>query len=461
MTIATGAAATAVRSAREAFASGRTRSVSWRRMQLDAFIRMITDHIAEWEDALAADLGKSADEAHLTEIGILLAEARLARARVGWWAAPRPVAVGAALQPAAAWVRPQPLGTALIIAPWNYPMQLQLAPLIGALAAGCTAVLKPSELAPATADVIARLVPRHLDGVRVVTGGVDASQALLAEQFDVIFYTGGERVGKIVAHAAAENLTPTVLELGGTCPVWVDASADLEVAARRIVWAKLMNAGQTCVAPNHVWVDRRVSARFVEAAAREITAQAGLARDSADFGRIVSETHAQRLAGLLSDGQVVTGGDVEVDARFVAPTILTGVAQDAASVTEEIFGPILPVLEADGVSEFIEAQRARPRPLALYAFAQNRRVLDRIERETVSGGYGRNVAVAHLQVTGLPFGGVGASGYGAYHGKRSFDAFTHAKAVLAKPAHPDTLRVIIPPVTPTRRTIIRRLLTRS
>lgn len=452
-----------VHAARRAFDSRRTRSVRWRRAQLDALIRMIGENEAEWERALAADLGKSADETHLTELGIVLAEARRARRSLGRWSRPRPVAVPWEVLPAAAWVRPEPYGTALVIAPWNYPVQLLLAPIIGALAAGCAVVAKPSELAPETAELAARLAPRYLDreAVRLVTGGADVAGALLDEPFDIIFYTGGERVGRIVAEKAARHLTPTILELGGACPVWVDRTADIRAAARRLAWAKFLNAGQTCVAPNHIFVDAPVRDAFVRELQFAIRAQLGEDPSaSPDYGRIVNGGHVERIRPLLADGEVLTGGEVSTAERYIAPTVLDRVSADAPSVREEIFGPVLPIVTVDGLDRFLDIQRDRPKPLAAYGFARSKRVLDRIERTTSSGAFGRNVAVVHLQVPGLPFGGVGTSGYGAYHGKRSFDAFTHDKAVLAKPTFPDTLRLIIPPLSGWRRALIRRLIAR-
>lgn len=453
-----------VRAARRAFASGRTRDLEWRRAQLGGISRMLEAHTPDWERALKADLGKPTDEAHLTEIGIVLSEVRRARARLRRWATPRRVPVPWELQPASARVRPEPLGTALIIAPWNYPVQLLLAPLVGALAAGCTAVLKPSEIAPATAALIERLAPWYLDtkAVRVVTGGPETATELLEEQYDIIFYTGGERVARIVAAAAARNLTPTVLELGGACPVWVDRSADLRTAARRIAWGKFLGAGQTCVAPNHVFVDRAVHGEFVQEVQAAIREQLGDdPRVSPDYGRIIHKAHLERLVGYLSDGVTALGGAHDAEARYLAPTVLDHVDAEAPSVAEEIFGPILPIVPLDGVDTFVALQRDRPKPLALYAFAGERGVLDRIERETTSGAFGRNVAVAHLQVPGLPFGGVGSSGHGAYHGKRGFDAFSHDKAILSKPTFPDTLQLVTPPITATKRALIRGLITRS
>ncbi|MFC7430700.1 MULTISPECIES: aldehyde dehydrogenase family protein [unclassified Agrococcus] len=447
---------------RAAVTSGRTRSVAWRRAQLDGIVRMLTQNLSLWERALHADLGKSANETHVSEVALVLDEARHARASVARWMRRRPVVAPLALQPAAAFVRPEPLGVALVIAPWNYPLQLQLAPVVGALAAGDAVVMKPSELAPATAELLARLVPAYLDerAVRVVTGDADVASALLEQRWDHIFYTGGERVARIVAHAAAEHLTPTVLELGGACPVWVDRSADLAVAARRIVWAKLLNAGQTCIAPNHVLVDAPVRDALVAELRSALAEQHPDPRTSPDYGRMVSQAHLDRVAERLGDGTAIVGGQVDRDARYLAPTLLGDVAPDAPAVTEETFGPILPIVPLDGVDAFLALQRDRPKPLALYAFAGDRRVLDRLERETTSGAFGRNVAVAHVMVRGLPFGGVGSSGHGAYHGRRTFDLFSHEKAVLAKPTRPETMSLVFPPITAGKRAVVRRLLLR-
>lgn len=356
-----------------------------------------------------------------------------------------------------------------MLAPWNYPLQLQLAPVVGALAAGCAVVMKPSEQAPATAALLAQLVPEYLDrdAVHVVSGGAEVAERLLTERFDHIFYTGGERVGRLVALAAAKHLTPLVLELGGACPAWVDASADIAVTARRLVWAKFLNAGQTCVAPNHVFVARTVHDELVDAVAAEIRRQFGDdPRRSRDFARLVSEAHFDRVAEHLDlettgAGTLAVGGESDRGDRYIAPTVFSNVPTSARGLTEEIFGPILPIAPLDTVDEFIAVQRARPTPLAIYGFAARAAPLDLIERQTSSGAFGRNIAVAQLQVGGLPFGGVGASGYGAYRGRRSFEAFSHAKAVLAKPTRPDTLRIAIPPFSPRRSALIRRLITRS
>lgn len=445
---------------REAVLDGTTRPRAWREAQLDGVARMLLQNVSLWERALADDLGKSALEAHLTEIGYTAAEARRAKRSLRRWMAPTPVAAPLALQPAVARTVAEPLGVALIIAPWNYPLQLALAPLIGALAAGDAAVVKPSEVAPATSRLLAQLIPAYLDerAVRVVEGDAAATTTLLAERWDLIFYTGNGRVARIVAEAAAKHLTPTILELGGKSPVYVHRSADIPAAARRIAWGKWLNAGQTCVAPDHVLVDREVAGQLVEELRVATAEQLGEARDSDDFGRIVTARHAERLRDLLPGGTAVTGGDVDVRARYVAPTILVDVDESSDLMQEEIFGPLLPVLPIDGVDAFVRRMRGLEKPLALYVFARDGEAIRRVERETTSGGLGINVTVAHVGSAALPFGGVGESGSGAYHGRHSFEAFSHRKAVLSKPTALDTLRLVYPPIPAGRRDLIRRIL---
>ncbi|MCR8670318.1 aldehyde dehydrogenase family protein [Agrococcus sp. HG114] len=445
---------------REAVTTGVTRPRLYRAQQLDGLIAMLLQHTSRWEAALAADLGKSEIEAHLTEIGLVVSEARAAKRSLRRWMAATPLATPLALQPAFAKTLPEPLGAALIIAPWNYPLQLALAPLVGAIAAGCAAVVKPSELAPTTSALLAELAPQHLDprSVRVVEGGVDETTALLEQRWDLIFYTGGARVARVVAAAAAKHLTPTVLELGGKSPAYVHRSADIPAAARRIAWGKWLNAGQTCVAPDHIRVDREVADELVEELRRATAEQLGDPRTSPDFARIVNGRHLERLRGLLASGTAVVGGDVDEADRFVAPTILTDVDDASAVMQEEIFGPILPVLPVDGVDGFIETMRDAEKPLALYVFARDRDAVRRVERETSSGALGINIAVAHAGAAALPFGGVGESGSGAYHGKHSFDAFSHRKAVLSKPTGLDTLRMIYPPFSGRRGRLAKRLL---
>lgn len=445
---------------REAVAASLTRPRAYREQQLDALRRMLAQHVSAWESALRDDLGKSAIEAHLSEIGFTIGEARHARRSLRRWMAATPVPVPVALQPASARIVPEPLGATLVIAPWNYPLQLALGPVIGAIAAGNAVVIKPSELAPATSRLLATLVPQYLDprSVRVVEGGVPETTALLEQRWDLIFYTGNGRVARIVAAAAAKHLTPTVLELGGKSPVYVHRSADIPAAARRIAWSKWLNAGQTCVAPDHIRVDREVEAELVEELRRATAEQLGDARTSPDYARIISAAHAERLQGMLADGTVVTGGEVDAEARYVAPTILTDVDESGAAMQEEIFGPILPVLPVDGVDGFLETMRGADKPLALYVFARDADVVRRVERETSSGAVGVNVALAQYGARTIPFGGVGESGSGAYHGRHSFEAFSHRKPVFSKPTAVDTLRMVYPPFTPWRERLTRRLM---
>jgi aldehyde dehydrogenase (NAD+) len=349
---------------------------------------------------------------------------------------------------------------ALVIAPWNYPVQLLLAPAAAALAAGNSVVLKPSEVSAHTADALAELVPRYLDErvVALVTGGVDETTALLAERFDHIFYTGNGRVGRIVMAAAAQHLTPVTLELGGKSPAIVAADANVEVAARRIAWAKFLNAGQTCVAPDYVLVDRAVEGRLLAGLRGALSRFYGPdPRLSDDYGRIVNEAHFARLTGLLDAGgyaEVVVGGDRDRATRYLAPTVLSGVDPGAPVMGEEIFGPILPVLPVDDVDEAIAFVNDRDKPLALYAFG-GRAATDRVLERTSAGSVCLNHAVLQVAVPELPFGGVGASGMGAYHGSAGFERFSHLKPVLTKPIRPDP-PALYPPYTRLKRWFIRR-----
>ncbi|MGA1837384.1 aldehyde dehydrogenase family protein [Herbiconiux sp. 11R-BC] len=446
---------------RASFGRGVTRSLRWRTEQLKALRRMLVERSADFEDALFLDLGKNPAESQLTEINILLSEIDHTLAHLRSWLRPRRVGVPLAIAPATASTMLEPLGVVLVIAPWNYPVQLLLAPVIGALAAGNAVVMKPSELAPATSALIAELVPDYLDprAVTVVEGGVEVTTELLAERFDHIFYTGNGTVGRIVMAAAAKHLTPVTLELGGKSPVYVDDTVDLAVAARRIAWGKFMNAGQTCVAPDYLLATAEVQSALapllVEAIAELYD---GDPRTSASYGRIVNEKQYTRLTGLLAGEKVLTGGRVDERARYIAPTVLVDVARDAPVMQQEIFGPILPFVTVEDLDDAIGFITAGEKPLALYAFTNSRETARRILTETSSGAVGFGVPVAHLTVTGLPFGGVGESGMGNYHGRRSIETFSHEKAVLTKRLSPDTLKLVYPPFTEKKDGFIRGLL---
>ncbi|WP_374110160.1 aldehyde dehydrogenase family protein [Okibacterium sp. HSC-33S16] len=449
---------------RRTFARGTTKPLAWRLRQLRALKQMLVERGPELEDALAADLAKNATEAQLSEIGPVIGEIDHALRHLRSWVRTRRVAVPLTLAPAFGRVVREPLGVVLVIGPWNYPVQLTVTPLAGALAAGNAVVVKPSELAPATSALLARLIPQYLDrsAVRVIEGGVEETTELLRERFDHIFYTGNGAVGRIVARAAAEHLTPVTLELGGKSPVFIDDSADLAVAARRIVYAKSLNAGQTCVAPDYLLATPRTAAALLPHLKDAIAEFYGpTPQDSADFGRIVNARHFDRLTGLIADRKVSLGGGFDAETRYLEPTVIDGVDVDDPLMAEEIFGPILPIVHVSGVSDAIDIITARDKPLALYVFTARRSVERRFLRETSSGAVGINVPAAHLLVPRLPFGGVGPSGSGRYHGSYSIDTFSHTKAVLSKPLNPDTLRLIYPPFTELRDLLVRFVVART
>jgi len=447
---------------RTTFDSGATKPLAWRVAQLRALRRLLTERAAELEDALLADLAKNPTESQIAEIGFVVGEIDHMLRNLRRWLRPKRVSVPGALLPGKASTMLEPVGVVLVIAPWNYPVQLLLAPLVGALAAGNAVALKPSELAPATSAAMARLVPQYLDtrAVAVVEGAVPETTELLAQRWDHIFFTGNGRVGRIVAAAAVQHLTPVTLELGGKSPVYVDDSVDILAAARRIAWGKFMNAGQTCVAPDYVLATSSVAARLADAlrvAIRELYGDDPA--QSPDYGRIVDDRQFTRLTGLLDGaGTTAVGGVQDAAGRYLAPTVLTDVPRDAAVMAEEIFGPILPIVPVTGLDDAIRFIRAGDKPLALYAFTERAAVRRRILTETSSGAVGFGVPAAHLAVGGLPFGGVGESGVGAYHGERSLRVFSHEKAVLSKPLAPDTMKLIYPPYTEGKDRFARGLL---
>jgi aldehyde dehydrogenase (NAD+) len=349
----------------------------------------------------------------------------------------------------------------LVIAPWNYPFQLAIAPAIAAVAAGNTVLLKPSEVAPHTSALIARWLPRYVDAscIRVIEGGVSETTKILEQRFDHIFYTGNGVVGRIVMTAAAKHLTPVTLELGGKSPCIVDRTADLDVAARRIVWGKFYNAGQTCVAPDHVLVEESVHDALLNRMVATLRSFYGDdPQASADYGRIINGRHHARLLRLLEQsGTVVCGAEHDASDRYIAPTILKDVPLESAVMGEEIFGPILPVLSVPNVDAAIRIINDRPKPLALYIFSSDERTQQRVIERTSSGGMAINHVWLHLAVPGLPFGGVGESGMGAYHGRHGFETFSHRRGVLKKPTMVDP-DLLYPPYTATKSKWIKRLL---
>ena len=457
---APGAIPTIVEGLRRGFRAGRTRRRSFRLKQLDQLLLMLSERKHELLAALEADLGKSAFEGWLAEVALMEKEIAHTKKHLRSWMRPERVKTPLALQPGQCRIESEPLGVVLIIAPWNYPLQLAILPLVGAIAAGCAAVVKPSEVAASTSRVIAELLPKYLDRecFAVVEGGVPETTALLEEKFDHIFYTGNGTIGRVVMTAAAKHLTPVTLELGGKSPVIVDASADLDATARRIVWGKFFNAGQTCVAPDYVLVHRAAEERLLQKMTAAIRSFFGDdPRQSKDYGRIINERHHKRLTGLLADGEPVCGGAGDAASKYLPPTILRKVNPSSRLMSEEIFGPLLPVLPVDSVDSAIAFVNDRPKPLALYVFTQDDDVARRVLRQTSSGGACVNDTMMHLSVPDLPFGGVGESGMGAYHGKTSFDTFSHRKSVLDKSVHLD-LPLRYPPYDDQKAKWLKRLM---
>jgi aldehyde dehydrogenase (NAD+) len=392
----------------------------------------IVKHEQGLTDALYLDLHKSYEEAYLTEISIVLGEIDNFLKHLKRWAAPSKKETPLKLKPSKSAIITEPLGVSLIIAPWNYPVQLLLNPLVGAIAAGCTAVLKPSPYVPNVSVALARMIKECFDEsyVAVVQGHRDVNSALLKERYDIIFFTGSPDLGRVVMRAAAENLTPVVLELGGKSPVVVDKSADIEIAAKRIAWGKTLNAGQTCIAPDYLLIHPAVKEQFIEAFKRAVVELHGEdVHKSKHYVRMVSVKAFERVSGYLTDGTIRNGGRVDAEDRYIEPTLLDGVAVDSAVMREEIFGPVLPIIEIEGIDQVIEFINDREKPLALYVFADEaiaRGVFDK----TSSGGGCINDVIMHIANENMPFGGVGNSGMGRYHGRDSLYAFSHRRAVL-------------------------------
>lgn len=414
---------------------GLTREIGFRAKQLAALRSMIVRHEDDILQALQRDLGRPMAEGYATEIAIVLHEIDVALTNLASWARPRRVRTPLILFPGSSWVYPEPYGSVLIIAPWNYPFQLAISPLVAALAAGNSAVVKPSEAAPHTSRLIAKMISEEFDPscVTAIEGGVEETKVLLEQRFDYIFFTGGTRVGKLIMAAAAQHLTPVTLELGGKNPCIVDASADLDTAARRIAWGKFVNAGQTCIAPDFVLVDKAIKPALLTRLSKAIAAFYGAEpKTSPDFGRIINDHHFERLRVLLGDGTIVTGGRIDAAERYIAPTIIDGISWDDAIMQEEIFGPILPVLEFDELETALDLLEARPKPLALYFFSEDRRRHEEVLRRLSSGGACINDTFAQLVNLRLPFGGVGDSGMGSYHGHAGFKTFSHSRSVVKR-----------------------------
>ncbi|MCC2502768.1 aldehyde dehydrogenase [Bacillus thuringiensis] len=420
---------------KEYFLKGHTRSIEMRKNNLKKLYEGIQRFEEEIFQALKLDLNKSVHESFTTEVGYVLKEISFQLKHMSSWSKPKRVRTALTHFGSKGKVVPEPYGVTLIIAPWNYPFQLAIAPLVGALAAGNTIVLKPSELTPSVSKVLKRMLdelfPEEL--VAVVEGGVEESTYLLREPFDYIFFTGSVGVGKVVMEAAAKQLTPLTLELGGKSPCIVHKDAKIEMTARRIVWGKFLNAGQTCVAPDYMYVHSSVKEKLIEALRHEITEQYSKEPlQNENYVRIVSERHFERLCRFLQDGQVVIGGNYKKDTLHIEPTVLADITWKDTVMEDEIFGPILPIIEYDNIEDVIGTIQQHPKPLALYVFSEDKEVQKKVTCNISYGGGCINDVVYHLATPYLPFGGVGSSGLGGYHGKESFRTFSHYKSILGQ-----------------------------
>lgn len=419
---------------RKFFATGITKSVDFRLEKLEKLKKTIAQKQEIILQALNEDLGKPAFEGCF-EISVIQ-DIDYALKNLKKWVKPKKVNAGIQQFPGKAKIYPEPLGIVLIISPWNYPFSLMISPLIGAIAAGNCCVLKPSEVAPATSKVLTQLISDIYEPnyISIMEGGVEVSQELLQQKFDHIFFTGGTKIGQIVMEAAAKNLTPVTLELGGKSPCIVDQEINLSETAKRITWGKFINNGQTCIAPDYLLVDQVIKNDLL----REIKqCLQNLYGDnpakSSDYGRIINQRQFERLKALLTNGKIVVGGEFNAQEKYIAPTILDDIKLEDPIMQEEIFGPILPILTYQNLDEAIALINSKPKPLALYLFSQNKDKQNQVLQQTSSGGVCLNDTIMQVGVTELPFGGVGQSGIGNYHGKASFDTFSHFKSVLKKP----------------------------
>lgn len=443
---------------RRTFATGRTRRIEWRQDQLRKLEKLMIDNEAAIADALAKDLGRKPFEAWLADVVSVAGEAKDAARNVRKWAKRRYRLLELSQLPGRGWVEYEPYGTVLIIGAWNFPFALTLGPAVGAIAAGNTVVLKPSEVAPASSALMAELVARYLDNdaIAVIEGDASVSQELIAQGFDHLLFTGGTEIGRKVYEAAAPHLTPVTLELGGKSPVIVAADADIDVAAKRIAWTKLLNSGQICIAPDYVLADAKIRDQLVGKIADAISSWEV---DHPEGMRIVNERHFDRLTGALAatKGELAVGGGSDAAKVRIHPTVVVDPDPDEPLMKDEIFGPILPVVTVENLDEAIAFVNSRPKPLAAYLFTKAKAVRERVIKEVSAGGMVVNHLVFHFATNKLPFGGVGPSGMGAYHGKFGFEEFSHRKSVMTKPTRPDLSAMIYPPYTEKAWKLARKL----
>ncbi len=446
-----------VQQLRTTFRQGKTLPVWYRIGQLKQFLKMMQDNKELFIEALHQDLRKPKFESALMEHTVMVAEIMKFISNLPEWANFQKTQPDLMNQMNTCGIKYDPYGVCLIIGAWNYPLLLLLQPLIGCIAAGNCAILKPSELSPATASLVESLLPRYLDEdcYRIIQGAKDETTALLRERFDFIFYTGGHVVGKIVMKAAAQYLTPVALELGGKSPCFVDNDCNFDVTARRIMWGKFVNSGQTCLAPDYILCSEEAEQKLIpsiRSAMKEFYGENP--KDSPDLARVVNDRHFNRLESLIDPSKVAIGGETDASQKYIAPTIMKGVSPSDPIMMEEIFGPILPIVNVAGPTDAVKFIKEREKPLALYVFSKNQANIDKFLDETSSGAVCVNDAIVQAAVPSLPFGGVGQSGMGAYHGKFSFECFSHRKACLIKKQNLEALNAMRYP--PYNETNLRR-----
>lgn len=445
---------------RATFQSEKTHELSWRISQLKGMESMLNEHVKEFIQALEDDTGRPSFEAWTGDVMTAQTEIRSQLKNIKKWMKPRRLKAPLEWFPAKAYRYPEPLGLTLLISPWNYPLELIFKPLAGAVAAGNCAICKPSEIAPRISGLLAKYIPQYMDtdAVAVVEGGIPETTTLLTYPYDRIFYTGNGAVGKIILRAAAEHLTPVNLELGGKCPAIFTKNANLDITVKRLLWGKFYNAGQTCVSPDYVLVDESIEAEFLEKVKETIDAfYSGNPKASPDFGRIINERHFKRLEAMLEGQNFYIGGDMDIEKLYIAPTVIRDVQPDNPLMADELFGPILPVIRVPNLDAAIRFSNDRPKPLALCLFSDNKNEIKEVLKRAKSGGVDINTTVLNSGHPNIPFGGVGASGMGTYHGQETFNTFTHLKSVV----HQGTwiqglMSLALPPYTSLKWTVAKK-----
>jgi len=443
---------------RQFFNSHTTKDISFRIKQLTSLEDVLNDNIELLDRAIYNDFKKSSYENYMTEIGIVLYDIKQAKKKLTRWSSKQRVKTNLGNFPAKSYIIPEPLGVTLIISSWNYPYQLSLAPIVAAIAAGNTIILKPSEISSQTSSLMASILNEAFDPnfLKVIQGGVQETTELLKQKFDKIFFTGSTTVGKIIYKAAAEHLTPVTLELGGKSPVIITKDANIKMAAKRIVWGKFLNAGQTCIAPDYLYVDAQISESLLKALTKEIE-KARYSFENGNYVQIINERNFDRLATLLDPSKIYCGGHTEKAQRYIAPTLPHTISFDDKIMQEEIFGPILPVLTFTDLNEAVKNVQLLPKPLSCYVFTSSEQVKNKIIKEISFGGGAINDTIMHISNPNLPFGGVGSSGFGSYHGQAGFNCFSNFKSILDKPTwYESSLKYA--PYTQKKLAIIKKLL---